>query len=204
MIIAVDGPAASGKGTLAKRLAAHFNVPHLDTGLLYRAVGVAAHRQNADLTDGVMIAEIAEDLDLSALDHPILRAAEAGELASKVASLPEVRKALLDMQRAFANQPTGAVLDGRDIGTVIAPHADVKFFVVANPEVRANRRHLELTHIPYETILDDIKARDERDSGRSNAPLKAADDAHVLETSSMNADEVFATALQIIARSTKA
>jgi CMP/dCMP kinase len=198
MIIAIDGPAASGKGTLAKRLAAHFALPHLDTGLLYRAVGVAAFRQGADLTKGEAIAEIAEDLDITGLDHPILRGSEAGELASKVGSLPEVRAALLNIQREFANQTGGAVLDGRDIGTIIAPHADVKFFVTASAEVRAERRHKELASIPYETILADIKRRDERDSARSQAPLKAAEDAVLLETSNMTADEVFEKALKLI------
>lgn len=201
MIIAIDGPAASGKGTLARRLAAHFGLPHLDTGLLYRAVG-AACLSDGTLRDGDRAAEAAARLDVSALDPDALRTAELGEAASVVAAEPKVRAALLDLQRRFAGQPGGAVLDGRDIGTVICPDADVKLFVTASAEVRAERRFLELKNrgedVTYAAVLEDIARRDQRDSSRSSAPLTLAEDAILLDTSRLGIREVVAAALRIV------
>lgn len=201
MIIAIDGPAASGKGTLARRLAAHFGLPHLDTGLLYRAVG-AACLSDGTLRDGDQAAEAAARLDVSALDPDALRTAELGEAASVVAAEPKVRAALLDLQRRFAAQPGGAVLDGRDIGTVICPDADVKLFVTASAEVRAERRFLELKSrgedVTYAAVLEDIARRDQRDSSRASAPLTLAEDAVLLDTSRLGIEEVVAAALRIV------
>lgn len=201
MIIAIDGPAASGKGTLARRLAAHFGLPHLDTGLLYRAVG-AACLSDGTLRDGDRAAEAAARLNVSALDPDALRTAELGEAASVVAAEPKVRAALLDLQRRFAGQPGGAVLDGRDIGTVICPDADVKLFVTASAEVRAERRFLELKSrgedVTYAAVLEDIARRDQRDSSRSSAPLTLAEDATLLDTSCLGIGEVVAAALRIV------
>lgn len=198
LVIAVDGPAASGKGTLARRLAAHFGLPHLDTGLLYRAVGWTARRT------GGKPAEIAEKLDLSDLQDPALRGDEAGQLASQVAADPEVRANLLKFQKEFSDRPSGAVLDGRDIGTVICPSAPVKIFVTARPEVRAERRFQELRGRGGDTIkprvLAEMAERDRRDSERAAAPLKAAPDAWLLDTSDMDADAAFAAAVAFIER----
>jgi cytidylate kinase len=202
MIIAIDGPAASGKGTLAKRLAAHFGLPHLDTGLLYRAVARSLLQRNIPLTDDEEAARAAASLDPRTLDDPRLRGAEMGEAASVVSAFQPVRDALLHLQREFADQPTGAVLDGRDIGTVVCPLADVKLFVTASPEERARRRHLELLArnevAEFTAILEDIRRRDERDLNRSTAPLKAADDATVLDTTRLDADAAFRAALEIV------
>ncbi|MEW9305736.1 (d)CMP kinase [Labrys neptuniae] len=204
MIIAIDGPAASGKGTLAKRLAAHLGLPHLDTGLLYRAVGRAAIDGGFDLDDADATAEIADGLDVGSLDENRLRGREMGEAASVVAAHPKVRKALLDLQRRFAHQRGGAVLDGRDIGTVIAPGAEVKIFVTADAEIRARRRHLELEKRgdapPFESVLADIRKRDARDAGRADAPLKPAPDAHVLDTTALDVESAFAAALALVER----
>jgi cytidylate kinase len=204
MIIAIDGPAASGKGTLAKRLAGHFRLPHLDTGLLYRAVGRSMLDAGLDLEDGEAAAEIAEALDIASLDEERLRGREMGEAASVVAAHPKLRKALLDLQRRFAHQRGGAVLDGRDIGTVIAPGAEVKIFVTAAPEIRARRRHLELEkrgQAPaYEDVLADIRKRDARDAGRADAPLKPAPDAQVLDTTTLDVEGTFEVALALVAR----
>ncbi|OCC02525.1 cytidylate kinase [Labrys sp. WJW] len=204
MIIAIDGPAASGKGTLAKRLAAHLGLPHLDTGLLYRAVGRAAIDGGLDLEDADATAEIADGLDVASLDESRLRGREMGEAASVVAAHPKVRKALLDLQRRFAHQRGGAVLDGRDIGTVIAPGAEVKIFVTADAEIRARRRHLELEKRgdapPFESVLADIRKRDARDAGRADAPLKPAPDAHVLDTTALDVESAFAAALALVER----
>ncbi|MFG1429590.1 (d)CMP kinase [Xanthobacter sp. V2C-8] len=201
MIVAIDGPAASGKGTLARRLAAHYGLPHLDTGLLYRAVG-AACRAAGMLGDDGAAAAIARGLDTAALDAEALRAAEVGEAASVVAAVPEVRAALLELQRRFAARPGGAVLDGRDIGTVICPDAPAKLFVTASPEVRADRRHRELTGrgeaISYEDVLADIRKRDARDSGRAAAPLAQAQDAMLLDTTTLGIDEAYAAALALV------
>ena len=202
MIIALDGPAASGKGTLARRLAAHFSLPHLDTGLLYRATARALMEAGERLDDERRAVEAARGLALMDFDEEQLRGREMGEAASVVAALPAVREALFDMQRSFARRPEGAVLDGRDIGTVICPDATVKIFVTASPETRANRRALELARrgerVNYAEVLEDIRKRDERDSHRSSAPLLAAADAVMLDTSALDVEGAFAAALAIV------
>ena len=195
MIVAVDGPAASGKGTLGKRLAAELGLRFLDTGVLYRAVGLKVVRDGGDLDDGEAAAAVARSLDPDSLDDPDLRGDEAAEAASRVSSVPAVRAALLDYQRRFAATPPGAVLDGRDIGTVVCPEADHKLFVTADVEVRAERRYKELqgrgTDVIYAQILRDLRTRDERDSRRAVAPLVPADDAFILDTSTLTAEEAF-------------
>jgi cytidylate kinase len=202
MIIAIDGPAASGKGTLAKRLAAHFALPHLDTGLLYRAVARGVLDAGLPLSDFDAAARIAGALDLAHADEARLRGREMGDAASVVSAYPAVRAALLDYQRRFAGRPGGAVLDGRDIGTVICPDAPAKLFVTATPEERARRRHVELLGrgeaADYDAILADIRRRDERDSTRGAAPLRQADDALLLDTTTMDADQAFAAALALL------
>ncbi len=202
MIIALDGPAASGKGTLARRLAAHFGLPHLDTGLLYRATARAVLDAGERLDDERRAVEAARGLALTDFDEARLRGAEMGEAASVVAAIPAVREALADMQRAFARRPGGAVLDGRDIGTVICPEATAKIFVTASPETRARRRALELAgrgeKIDYNEVLADIRKRDARDSGRSSAPLVAAADAVVLDTTALDVEGALAAALRIV------
>ena len=207
MIIAIDGPAASGKGTLAKRLAQHYRLPHLDTGLLYRSVGRAVLDAGHALADEVAAREAASRLAVDALDEERLRGPEMGEAASVVAAFPAVRALLLDVQRRFAAQPGGAVLDGRDIGTVIAPGADAKIFVTASPEERARRRHIELNRrgepIAYDEVLADIRRRDERDAGRGTAPLKAADDAALLDTTSLDIEAAFRAALALVEQARK-
>ncbi|WP_330084458.1 (d)CMP kinase [Methylocystis iwaonis] len=203
-IIAIDGPAASGKGTLARRLAAHYGLPHLDTGLLYRATARALLDEGLPLDDVDAAVEAARGLSLTDFDETRLRARDMGEAASVVAAMPAVRAALVDMQRAFAARPEGAVLDGRDIGTVICPAARVKIFVTASPETRAQRRALELAgrgeEVDYNAILEDVRKRDARDSERSAAPLKAAADAVTLDSSELDRDQVFAVALEIAER----
>ncbi|MEY3704139.1 MAG: cytidylate kinase [Pseudomonadota bacterium] len=184
MIIAVDGPAASGKGSIARALAAHYGLPHLDTGLLYRAVGVATVRSGGD-PDQEADAAACCDIEDALLADPELRSEAAGALASRVSQHPAVRAALFAYQQDFAHQKGGAVLDGRDIGTVIAPDADAKLFITASSDVRAKRRHLEDSHADYTDILADILARDARDSERSAAPLRQAEDADLLDTSDM-------------------
>lgn len=204
MIIAIDGPAASGKGTLAKRVADHFKLPVLDTGLLYRAVGRDVIAAGYKLTDPWAAVAAARGLDPKSLDDPGLRDPGTGEAASVVASIPEVRSALLAFQRAFANQPGGAVLDGRDIGTVICPDANVKIFITASPEARAKRRFLERQArgeaIPYESVLTDIQKRDERDASRAAAPLKPAVDAILLDTTDLDIEAAFDAAVGSIMR----
>ncbi|MGO8737387.1 (d)CMP kinase [Rhodoblastus sp.] len=199
MIIAIDGPAASGKGTIARRLAAHFGLPHLDTGLLYRATARVLLDEGSKLDDVEKAVSAARGLALFDFDEERLRGREMGEAASVVAAIPQVRAALIDMQRAFAARPQGAVLDGRDIGTVIAPGAQVKIFVTASPETRAQRRALELRgrgeKVDYASILEDIRKRDRRDSERTDAPLKPAEDAKVLDTTDLNIEAAFAAAL---------
>lgn len=204
MIIAIDGPAASGKGTLGKRLADHFGYAHLDTGLLYRAVARVLLDRDVALTDRDAAARVAQELDVTHLDDERLRGAQMGEAASVISAYQPVRDALLAFQRQFAGQPPGAVLDGRDIGTVVCPHADVKLFITASAEERARRRHRELLSrgetTDYEIILNDIRRRDERDMTRSNAPLKAADDALTLDTTHLDADQAFQAALELVKR----
>jgi cytidylate kinase len=204
MIIAIDGPAGSGKGTIARRLATHFGLPHLDTGLLYRATARVLLDQGSKLDDIENAVSAARGLALLDFEEDRLRGGDMGEAASVVAAIPQVRAALIDMQRAFAARPQGAVLDGRDIGTVIAPKADVKIFVTASPEIRAQRRSLELRgrgeKVDYPAILEDIKKRDRRDSERADAPLMPARDASILDTSDLNVEGAFAAALDIVGR----
>ncbi len=185
--VAIDGPAAAGKGTISRAVAAHFGFAHLDTGALYRAVGVRGG-------DPVEAAIYLTPEDLSRDD---LRTLEAGQAASRVAVIPQVRAALLDFQRRFARRDGGAVLDGRDIGTVICPEAEVKLYVTASPEVRANRRWLELGGDEAE-VLSQVRIRDERDMGRADAPLRAAADAVVIDTSEMAIDEAVARAVAVV------
>lgn len=200
-VIAIDGPAASGKGTLARRLAAHYGLPHLDTGLLYRATACALLDEGLPLDDVEAAVAAARGLSLTDFDETRLRARDMGEAASVVAAMPAVRAALIDMQRVFAARPEGAVLDGRDIGTVICPDAKVKIFVTAAPETRATRRALELARAgeeaDYAAILEDVRKRDARDSARSAAPLKAAADAVTLDTTDLDIEEAFAAALAV-------
>ena len=206
MIIAVDGPAASGKGTLARRIAAHLGFAHLDTGRLYRAVGMAVVRAGRDPADASAAEAAARALDPAALNDSDLAGDEAAQAASKVAAIPGVRAALLEFQREFARNPpagnAGAVLDGRDIGTVVCPEADIKFFVTASARIRAERRHKELLDRGevsiYARVLQEMRERDARDSARDVAPLKPAEDAIVLDTSRMDADAAFATAVEHI------
>lgn len=201
IVIAIDGPAASGKGTLARRIAEAYGLPHLDTGLLYRAVG-ARCRADGVLDDEAASVAAARMLDLSSLDPDSLRGAEAGAAASIVAARPGVRAALLDQQRAFAAQPGGAVLDGRDIGTVICPEAPAKLFVTASAEERALRRFRELaargSTLSLESVLADIRERDARDSGRSTAPLLKAEDAVLLDTTDLDVEAASEAALAIV------
>jgi cytidylate kinase len=202
LIVAVDGPAASGKGTVASALARHFSLPYLDTGLLYRAVGVGVQDLGGDLADEAAATKVAEELEPEALDNPHLRTRAAGEAASRVAVYAPVRSALLAFQRAFAGQASGAVLDGRDIGTVIVPDAPAKLFVTAGPEVRAERRWKQLggqgESVSFAEVLADIRKRDERDSGRATAPLIQAADACLLDTSEMSIDTAFREALRLV------
>lgn len=202
MIIAIDGPAASGKGTLAKRIAAHYGFHHLDTGLLYRGVARAVLDQGKLLQDEDAATAIARALDFSKLDEARLRGAEAGEAASVISVYAGVRQALLEGQRTFAKKAPGAVLDGRDIGTVICPDADAKLFITASPEERAKRRFLELSvtdsRVTFEDVLADIKKRDERDQNRASAPLKMAADAALLDTTKLDREAAFVAALNLV------
>jgi cytidylate kinase len=204
MIIAIDGPAASGKGTLAKRVAAHFGLPWLDTGLLYRAVARDLLKAGKKLDDVEAAAAVARGIDAGSLSDTSLRGNGIGDAASVVGKIPEVRAALLKLQQDFAAQPGGAVLDGRDIGTVICPHADVKIFVTATPQTRAKRRFLERTGrgetITYEAILDEIRRRDERDTERAAAPMRPAPDAFLLDTTNLDIEAAFNTAVGEITR----
>jgi cytidylate kinase len=201
MIIAVDGPAASGKGTVAKALARHYRLPHLDTGLLYRAVAATVQRLELDPAKEAD-AVAACGFDELTLADPVLRTDEVGQLASVVSAHPLVRAALFQRQKRFAHQAGGAVLDGRDIGTVIAPGADAKLFVKATPQIRAKRRHAELqTHgstLSFDTVLADIRARDARDSGRDAAPLVMANDAALLDTSFLSIDASVQKAIALV------
>lgn len=193
--VAIDGPAASGKGTVSRAVAERFGFAHLDTGLLYRAVG-------ARMLDGIDPIEAAQTLNAEDLQNRDLRTAEIAQAASKVAVLPEVRAALVDFQRAFARRAGGAVLDGRDIGTVICPQAEVKLFVTASPEVRAERRFLELSakgsDVTFDQVLADVRERDARDSSRAAAPLKVAETAQLLDTSELSIEEAVARAVRAV------
>lgn len=196
LTVAIDGPAASGKGTISKAVAGHFGFAHLDTGLLYRAVG-------ARMLEGLDPIEAAQTLEAADLDRGDLRTADVAQAASKVAAIPQVRAALVDFQRAFAARSGGAVLDGRDIGTVICPGAPVKLYVIASDEVRAKRRYMELSEkgadVTPEGVLADLRERDARDSARATAPLVAAEDAIVLDTSDLSIDEAVAKAIAVVA-----
>ena len=202
LVIAIDGPAASGKGTLARRLADYYHLPHLDTGLTYRAVAHMLLTKGWPLGDAPHATEAARLVDLGGLDRNVLSAHAVGEAASKIAVIPDVRRILVDKQRAFAAQASGAVLDGRDIGTVVCPDARVKLYVTASAEVRARRRLAEIEARDgtgdFATILADIARRDERDMGRADSPLRPAADAHLLDTSEMDIETAFIAARTII------
>lgn len=202
LVIAIDGPAASGKGTLARRLADYYHLPHLDTGLTYRAV---AHKMITDglpLDQPALAIEAADKVDLGRLDKTVLSDHAVADAASRVAVISEVRRILVEKQRAFAAQPGGAVLDGRDIGTVVCPDADVKLYITASAEVRAGRRLLDIEArggaARLADILADIVQRDERDTGRADSPLRPADDAHLLDTSEMSIEAAFQAARAIV------
>jgi CMP/dCMP kinase len=201
LVIAVDGPAASGKGTIGRALAEHFGLPHMDTGLLYRAAALNLWRWGGDPGNEFEAARACDELNLDA-DDPELRSEPVSKIASSISAYPAVREALLERQRAFARQSGGAVLDGRDIGTVIAPDAGMKLFVTASPEVRAKRRLKELHQrgmsAPFEDVLADIRARDQRDSTRVVAPLRQASDAVLLDTTDLEIDEAIAAALRLV------
>jgi len=201
-IVAIDGPAAAGKGTVSKAVAAHFGFAHLDTGLLYRVVGrVALEKIGPSLDEDAIIA-LSTEVSEADLERDDLRTAAVAQAASKVAVIPEVRSALVDFQRKFAARAGGAVLDGRDIGTVICPDADVKLFVTASPEVRGQRRYQELAdrgeNTDFDTVLEDVKARDARDSERAVAPLVPADDAISIDTSGMSIKDAIAAAIAVV------
>ncbi len=202
LVIAIDGPAASGKGTLSRLIAAHYGLRHLDTGLTYRAVAKALLDAGKPLDDEALAEKAARSLDLGAMDRGVLSDHAIGEAASKVAVMPAVRRALVDKQREFAAQGAGAVLDGRDIGTVVLPDAPVKLYVTASAEVRANRRYHEILAkggTADETeILADIVQRDERDASRADSPMKPAADAHLLDTSEMDIETAFRAARAMI------
>jgi CMP/dCMP kinase len=202
MIIAIDGTAAAGKSTLARRIAGRYDLPHLDTGSLYRAVARDLLKMGRGLDDAKGAAEAASRLDPATLSDPSLRTKGSGEAASVVAVIPEVRAALLAFQREFAARPGGAVIEGRDIGTVVCPDADVKIFVTASPESRARRRHKELVgygvDISEETVLKEIKDRDKRDRERPISPLKPAEDALLLDTTELDIEKALAAALELI------
>jgi cytidylate kinase len=202
MIIAIDGPAASGKGTLGNRLAAHYGYRHLDTGVIYRAVAHALMRAGVDPHDEERAVKAALGLDPEKFGNPMLKTQQVGEAASVVSAIPRVREALVNFQREFAAGPPGAVLDGRDIGTVICPHADVKIFVVADPRVRARRRTLEARargeDADEAAVLADILQRDERDKNRAVAPLKPAEDAYLLDTSNLDIEGGVRAAIDIV------
>ena len=207
IVIAIDGPAAAGKGTLARRLAAHLGYAYLDTGAIYRAVALKLLKQGVAADDIPAILAAARSLDPDELNSDELRTDRVGEMASQIAAIPALREALVEFQRAFAATPPGgapgAVLDGRDIGTVICPKADRKLFVTASAEERAHRRYLELTgkgeQVSEDEVLADLKKRDERDQNRATAALRAADDAYLLDTTNLGIDEAFAAALDYIA-----
>lgn len=201
-IIAIDGPAAAGKGTLSRLIAAEYGFHHLDTGLTYRAVAKALLDAGLPLDDEVVAEKTALELDLAGLDRSVLAQHHIGEAASKIAVMPAVRRALVEAQRRFSAKLPGTVLDGRDIGTVVCPAAPVKLFVTASPEVRARRRYDEIVagggKAVFDEIFADVKKRDERDMGRADSPLKPADDAHLLDTSEMSIEAAFRAARELI------
>ncbi len=219
MIITIDGPAAAGKGTLSQKLASKYCLAYFDTGMVYRAVGLRMLLNNKDLSDVVMAEKEAESLTFSSMmelsKHSDFRSSRGGQAASIVSSYSGVRSRLLDMQRNFAKNPTyadgtpakGVIYDGRDTGTVICPHADIKFFITASPEVRAKRRYDEYVakgmDAKYEEVLVDVKARDERDANRKDAPMKPAEDAIILDTSMLGIEEVYCKAVKIIEKNMK-
>ena len=206
MIIAIDGPAAAGKGTLARKLADRFNLTYLDTGALYRATGLRAMRAGTDLSDAAAVAAEASAITTADREDPALRDEATGDMASKVSAIPQVRAALLDYQRNFAANPPagfdGAILDGRDIGTVVCPEADAKLYVTASDEVRAHRRWLELkakgSDVEEATVLAEMQERDARDAARATAPMKPADDAHLLDTSELAIEAAFDAAREFV------
>ncbi len=202
MIIAIDGPAAAGKGTLSRRIAEAYGFHHLDTGLTYRATAKALLDAGLPLTDEAVAEGVALNLDLGGLDRDVLSAHHIGEAASKIAVMPAVRRALVEAQRSFSTRLPGTVLDGRDIGTVVCPEAAVKLYVTASPEVRARRRYDEIIakglEADFDAIFADVKIRDERDMGRADSPLKPADDAHLLDTSEMSIEAAFLAAKTLI------
>ena len=201
-VVAIDGPAASGKGTLARRIAIHYGMPHLDTGLTYRAVAKALLDQGLPLDDEAIAANVALNLNLHDMDKAVLSAHAIGEAASKVAVMPAVRRALVEAQRGFATALPSSVLDGRDIGTVVCLDAQIKLFVTASPEVRAQRRYDEIISkggtSDFNEILADLKKRDERDTNRTDSPLRPAEDAHLLDTSKMSIEAAFLAAKKLI------
>jgi cytidylate kinase len=205
-MIAIDGPAAGGKGTLARRLAEHFGLRHLDTGLTYRAVAAALLEAGADLDDEEAALRMAATTDFSDLDVRRLSGHEIGEAASRIAVMPRLRTALVERQRAFAAEPPGAVLDGRDIGTVVLPGASAKLYVTASPETRARRRALEIKkrgyHMDEAEVLADLTRRDARDMARSDSPLRPAPDAYLLDTTEMDIDAAFRAAVDYVSRAT--
>lgn len=214
MIITIDGPAAAGKGTLAAKLSEKYRYAYFDTGMVYRAVGLEMFLRNLDINDEALALQIAENLTFEKMmelsKHPEFRSQIGGRNASIVSAYPQVRAALLKMQQDFSKNPVfadgtpaeGAIYDGRDTGTVVCPRAEIKFFITASPEVRAERRHKEFLakgiNISYEEVLTDVKARDERDANRSAAPMKPADDAIIFDTSKLSIEEVFVKACEVI------
>jgi len=208
-VIAIDGPAAAGKGTLARKLSSHYGFAYLDTGSLYRTVGQAVRDQGLDPSNAEAALKAAQTLDVSKIDERAIRTREAGEAASVVAVMQPVRDAILQFQRDFASNPpgglAGAVLDGRDIGTVVCPQADVKIYVTASPEIRAHRRWLELktsgSDVSEAQVLEDTRERDRRDSGRATSPMRPAEDAHLLDTTNLSIEAAFGEAVRIIDKS---
>jgi cytidylate kinase len=200
--IAIDGPAAAGKGTLSRLIADAYGFHHLDTGLTYRAVAKVLLDSHLPLDNEAVATKVAEEIDLTGLDRSVLAAHGIGEAASKIAVMPNVRRALVDAQRAFASKAPGTVLDGRDIGTVVCPQAEVKLYVTASPEVRARRRFDEIVggggEADFPTVLADIERRDARDMGRADSPLKPASDAHLIDTSTMGIEAAFQAAREVI------
>jgi cytidylate kinase len=204
LLVAIDGPAASGKGTLARRLAGHFGLRHLDTGLTYRAVADRLLSEGGDLDDEGAAVVAAKSLDLSDLDRARLSQHAIGEAASRIAVMPRLREVMREKQRAFAAPPPGAVLDGRDIGTIVLPDAVAKLYVTASPEVRARRRTLEMNanggHISEAEVLDDLRQRDERDMARDDSPLRPAPDAYLLDTTDKDIEAAFQAAVDYVSR----